>query len=153
MAEESRAGFVVRKAVNPKTGADTLFYPQAATYGKIGEKTVSAEVASKCGIEPEMVTMVLNTTLRVAFNYLSKGFTVQIADWGHFFLGLEAHTSNRLEDVSSDNITAVKLRFRVSRLAKSLINAIKFAPFTKRADLRDKEQQAGSSTQNQSSSL
>ena len=102
---------------------------------QVKEKEVAKQIADETTLNPKEAEMAVAQLKKVLINVLTNGNSVQLGDWGSFYLSISSKGSEKEDDVSSDNVKKINIRFK---LGKELKEAIEKAQFRDTAALTEK---------------
>ena len=112
-----------------------LWYPVLRRVDQVKEKEVAKQIADETTLNPKEAEMAVAQLKKVLINALTNGNSVQLGDWGSFYLSISSKGSEKEDDVSSDNVKKINIRFK---LGKELKEAIEKAQFRDTAALTEK---------------
>ena len=103
--------FKVKKLKSPKTG--TLFYfPTIVQSGTLTLSEVASRIAKRSTMHTADIKAVLSALEQTVGDALTSGHSVRLGDLGSFRPTINAAKSReKQEDVSADDIKAVRVRF------------------------------------------
>jgi predicted histone-like DNA-binding protein len=107
--------------------APKKWYPSLKGLGQTSEKEVARLIADETTLNPKEAEMALDQLRKVLTRELLNGRSVQLGDWGSFYLTCNGSGADSKEGVSAANIEQVNIRFTPG---KALRVAVKGATFT-----------------------
>ncbi|GHV44908.1 hypothetical protein FACS1894180_6820 [Bacteroidia bacterium] len=113
--------------INPlNRAAAKKWYPALKTVTQVKEKDVAKEIADETTLNRKEAEMALDQLEKVLIRNLLASNSVQLGDWGSFYLTCKGTGSEAKEGVTAANIASLNIRFSPG---KSLKNALKDAAF------------------------
>ena len=122
-----------KNPLNPEEPAK--WYPVVKTASMMREKEVARQIADETTLNPKEAEMALSQLQKVMIRALLNGQSVQLGDWGSFYLTLNAEGSETEAEATPSKIKKVNIRFSVGTELK---DALKKASFTDAASLSKK---------------
>lgn len=117
--------FKVISKVNPLKPKDPAkFYPTPVYNGTYSLNDVSKQIAKISTVSEIDVAAVLRGFISVFPDILEKGNRINLEGLGIYSLGFETSASEKEEDVTSKNVTKVKLKFSPEFKLKKSIESI-----------------------------
>ncbi|MCC8145438.1 MAG: HU family DNA-binding protein [Bacteroidales bacterium] len=114
--------YVVAPEASPKDrDADPKYYLVSKNQGKINLYELAADIAGRSSLTRGDIENCLSNFLDQLPNYLKKGYSVQMGDFGTLRLSLSSTGSDSPEDVSVANLKKVKIIFTPSSKLKKEI--------------------------------
>ena len=121
---------------NPSKPEDPAkWYPVVKTASMLREKEVARQIADETTLNPKEAEMALAQLQKVMIGVLLNGQSVQLGDWGSFYLTFNAEGSETEAEAGPSKINKVNIRFSVG---KELKDALAKATFTAAASLSNK---------------
>ena len=116
----------VERANPQDRSAQRKWYPVVRSITRITEKQVAKEIADETTLNPKEAEMALNQLKKVLLRNLLLSNTVQLGDWGGFYLTCNGEGSDTKEEVTANKITRLNIRFLPG---KELNDGLKEATF------------------------
>ena len=117
----------VEKA-NPQDRTQTKWYPALKSVGQARNKEVSRQLADETTINPKEAEVAIYGLTKVAKRLLLSGYTVQLEDFGSFYLTASTTGSDNEADVTAKNINNLNVRFRPAVSFKEDIQKAELKP-------------------------
>jgi predicted histone-like DNA-binding protein len=109
---------------NPE--APKKWYPSLKMLKCIGEKEVAKLIADETTLNRKEAEMAIHQLLKVMINSLLASNSVQLGDWGSFYLSCRGEGCDTKEEVTATKIKSLNIRFVPG---KELKHAMKNASF------------------------
>ena len=106
--------------------ASKKWYPSLKTLSQVKEKDVAKAISDETTLNRKEAEMALGQLEKVLINNLLASNSVQLGDWGSFYLTCKGTPSDNKNEVTANNISNLNIRFSPS---KSLKDALKNATF------------------------
>jgi len=104
--------------------APKKWYPVLKTLGMVREKEVGKQIADETTLNPKEGEIALIQFQKILIRNLLEGRSVQLGDWGSFYLTLNSTGSDTKEEVSAANVTKINVRFKPGKeLTEALAKA------------------------------
>lgn len=117
--------------------APAKWYPVLKTVGMMKEKEVAKLIADETTLNPKEAEMALSQLQKIMIRTLLNGQSVQLGDWGSFYLSLHTEGSETEKEAGPDKIKKINIRFTAG---KELKEAISKATFMEAASLSKKNE-------------
>ena len=118
--------------VNPQNRtAPKKWYPAVRTITRIMEKQVAKEIADETTLNPKEAEMAVNQLKKILIKNLLASNSVQLGDWGTFYLTCNGEGSNTKEEVTANNITRLNVRFLPGKEINDSLKEATFIPAEK----------------------
>jgi predicted histone-like DNA-binding protein len=115
--------------VNPADpAAPKKWYPALKSLGLVREKEVGKQIAEETTLNPKEGEIALAQLQKVLIRNLLEGRTVQLGDWGSFYLTLSSTGADTKEEVSAANVTKINVRFRPGKELTEAIGKAQLRP-------------------------
>lgn len=112
--------YVVKAKKNPITKA-VKYYPQIAPVKPLVLDDIAEKISNECTLTEHDIKAVLSALQEQVLMSLREGNSVRLGDLGSFRLTIKGKGSDAKEDVSSDSIERLRVRYTMSgRLSSSL---------------------------------
>lgn len=113
--------YYARIRKNPKTLKEA-FYAAIACGEIVTLKQLSKRISNACTVNPVDVKAVLAALEQVVIEAISAGDSIRLGELGMIRPTITSSASERIEDVSADNIKKVNVRFLPSAFIKRELN-------------------------------
>ena len=121
---------------NPmKPDEPAKWYPVLKTTKMVREKEVAKEIADETTLNPKEAEMALSQFQKIMIRTLLNGQSVQLGDWGSFYLTLHTEGSDTEAEATAAKVKKINIRFTAG---KELREAIAKASFKDAATLVSK---------------
>ena len=115
--------------VNPQDRkAPKKWYPSLKTVTQVQQKEVAKGIADETTLNPKEAEMALEQLLKVLVRHLLASSSVQLGDWGSFYLTCSGTPANSKEELTARNITGINIRFAAGKTLKSMLAEASFIP-------------------------
>lgn len=104
------------------------WYPVLRSVGTVSEKQVARDIADETTLNPKEAEMAVYQLLKILIRELKNGNTVQLGDWGSFYLTLNTEGVETEEEVSANQVKRVNVRFRAGKELTDAVNSAEFKP-------------------------
>ena len=112
---------------NPSDASATpKWYPTLRSTGMLKEKEVARQIADETTLNPKEAEMALSQLQKIMLRALHNGQSVQLGDWGSFYLTLNAEGSETEADVNATKVKKVNIRFSPGKELKEAIAKVEF---------------------------
>lgn len=112
---------------NPSKPADPAkWYPALRRVSQMKEKEVAKLIADETTLNPKEAEMGISQLQKVLVRALLGGQSVQLGDWGTFYLTLSSEGSAKEEDVSPANVKKINIRFQPGKELQEAIDKAEF---------------------------
>ncbi len=112
--------YVVKSLKNVVTGS-TKYYAQVAPVSPLTLDDITEKISGECTVTEHDVKAVLSALQEQVIAALRDGNSVRLGDLGSFRLTLSSSGEENRNDVSADNITALRVRFTMSARMRSTL--------------------------------
>ncbi len=113
--------YTIRRIPNPITKTNGLYYAIPHSSGVIGVREIANRIADGSTLTVIDVVAVLEGFLMRLPDFLAKGYTVQLGDFGSMRLTFKSVGKESKKDVTANDIGSVRVLFRsASELKKTL---------------------------------
>ncbi len=102
------------------------WYPALRRINQLKEKQVAMEIADETTLNPKEAEMALSQFKKVLIRALLGGQSVQLGDWGTFYLTLSSEGSATEAEVTSAKVKKINIRFQPGKELKEAINKAEF---------------------------
>lgn len=121
---------------NPlKPDEPAKWYPVLKTTRMKREKEVAREIADETTLNPKEAEMALSQLQKIMIRTLLSGQSIQLGDWGSFYLSLNTEGSATEAEATASKVKKINIRFTAGTELKE---AISKAQFTDSATLSNK---------------
>ena len=117
---------IQRRNPSLKKDETKLWYPVLRRVDQVKEKEVAKQIADETTLNPKEAEMAVAQLKKVLINALTNGNSVQLGDWGSFYLSISSKGSEKEDDVSSDNVKKINIRFKPGKEFKEAIEKAQF---------------------------
>jgi predicted histone-like DNA-binding protein len=108
--------------INPNDhAAQKQWYPSLRTMKRIMEKDVAREITEENTMNRKEAEMVLGLLEKVLIKNLLSSNSVQIGDWGTFYLTCKGTPSKTKEGLTAQNISNLNIRFLPGKSLKTAL--------------------------------
>ena len=104
------------------------WHPVLRSIVPVNEKEVAKQIADETTLNPKEAEMAIYQLLKVLKTQLLKGNTVQLGDWGSFFLTINSEGVENEKDVTANQVKQVNVHFRAGKDLRQAINEATFKP-------------------------
>ncbi len=112
---------------NPSDASATpKWYPTLRSTGMLKEKEVARQIADETTLNPKEAEMALSQLQKIMLRALHNGQSIQLGDWGSFYLTLNAEGSETEADVNATKVKKVNIRFSPGKELKEAIAKVEF---------------------------
>lgn len=108
------------------------WYISIKSLAQVGEKEVARQIADETTLNPKEAEMALAQFEKILVRLLLDGHSVQLGDWGSFYLTVTSKGSDTEKEATPAKVEKINIRFLPG---KDLKNAIGKATFTLASDL------------------
>ena len=98
---------IQRRNPSLKKDETKLWYPVLRRVDQVKEKEVAKQIADETTLNPKEAEMAVAQLKKVLINALTNGNSVQLGDWGSFYLSISA-SSGRGEALSFGDVLAAE---------------------------------------------
>ena len=117
---------------NPSdTSATPKWYPTLRSTGMLKEKEVARQIADETTLNPKEAEMALSQLHKIMLRALHNGQSIQLGDWGSFYLTLNAEGSEKEADANATKVKKVNIRFSPGKELKEAIAKVEFRQASK----------------------
>lgn len=106
------------------------WYPVLRSVTQVTEKEVSKRISDETTLNPKEAEMAIYQLLKVLKEELLSGNTVQLGDWGSFYLTVNSEGVEKEADVTAMLIKQINVNFRAGSELREAINKAEFKPAT-----------------------
>lgn len=118
----------IQRGIPGKPEEPKKWYISLKTLGQIGEKEVARQIADETTLNPKEAEMALAQLEKILIRLLLDGHTVQLGDWGSFYLTLNSTGTDTEKDASPARVNSINIRFKPGKELKTAIAAASFKP-------------------------
>jgi predicted histone-like DNA-binding protein len=104
------------------------WYPTLKTVTRLKEKDVAAEISDETTLNRKEAEMALAQLEKVLIRNLLSSNSVQIGDWGTFYLTCNSEGGATKEAVTAANIKKLNIRFTPGKALKDALAGATFIP-------------------------
>lgn len=122
-----------KNPLNPDEPAK--WYPVLKTTRMKREKEVAKEIADETTLNPKEAEMALSQLQKIMIRTLLSGQSIQLGDWGSFYLSLNTEGSATEAEATASKVKKINIRFTAGMELKE---AIAKAQFTDASTLSNK---------------
>lgn len=122
-----------KNPLNP--GEPAKWYPVLKTTRMKREKEVAKEIADETTLNPKEAEMALSQLQKIMIRTLLSGQSIQLGDWGSFYLSLNTEGSATEAEATAAKVKKINIRFTAGTELKE---AIAKAQFTDASTLSNK---------------
>ena len=90
---------IQRRNPSLKKDETKLWYPVLRRVDQVKEKEVAKQIADETTLNPKEAEMAVAQLKKVLINALTNGNSVQLGDWGSFYLSISSKGSEKEDDV------------------------------------------------------
>ena len=101
--------------------AQKKWYPSVKTILQVKEKDVAAAIADETTLNRKEAEMALSQLEKVLIANLLASNSVQLGDWGSFYLTCSGTPSDTKEEVTAANISGLNIRFSPGKALKEAL--------------------------------
>ena len=113
--------------VNPRNlNEPKKFYAKAVNRGKLSLRQLSKEIADISTVSIVDTIAVIESLILLVPKHITQGETVQLGDFGSFYISLKSEGTECEEDFTSSKIKNIKIQFRPGKELKNAINSTDF---------------------------
>lgn len=118
----------IQRGVPGKPEEPKKWYISVKTLGQIGEKDVARQIADETTLNPKEAEMAIDQLEKILIRLLLDGHTVQLGDWGSFYLTLNCTGAATEKDATPAAVQSINIRFKPGKELKTAISAATFRP-------------------------
>ncbi|MDP0531627.1 HU family DNA-binding protein [Porphyromonas gingivalis] len=108
---------------NPaQPAARAKWYPVLRRIEMMKEKQVARHISDETTLNPKEAEMAVSQLKKVLIAALLNGQSVQLGDWGTFYLTLNSNGVDTEAEVSATQVKKINIRFRVGKELQEAIN-------------------------------
>jgi predicted histone-like DNA-binding protein len=108
--------------------APKKWYPTLKTITRLQEKDVAKQISDETTLNPKEAEMSLDQLKKVLISNLLSSNSVQIGDWGTFYLTCNGVGSDTKEGVTAGSIKNLNIRFQPGKALKNALADASFKP-------------------------
>ena len=108
--------------------AKKKWYPALRTVSRIKEKEVAKAISEETTLNRKEAEMALAQLEKVLISNLLASNSVQLGDWGSFYLTCKGTPSDNKEGVTANNIAGLNIRFLPGKALKEALKHATFVP-------------------------
>ncbi len=108
--------------------APKKWYPVLKALRRVKEKDVAKDIADETTLNRKEAEMALVQLEKVLIRNLLSSNSVQIGDWGTFYLTCKSTPSNTKGEVTANNIDNLNVRFLAGKSLKDALREATFIP-------------------------
>jgi predicted histone-like DNA-binding protein len=108
--------------------APKKWHPVLKSLGMVREKEVGEQIADETTLNPKEGEIALAQLQKVLIRNLLDGRTVQLGDWGSFYLTVTSEGSETKEEVTAANVTKINIRFKSGKEFTEAISKAQLKP-------------------------
>jgi len=118
--------------INPiNRAAQKKWYPTVKTISQIKEKEVAKQISDETTLNRKEAEMALGQLEKVLIHNLLSSNSVQLGDWGSFYLTCNGKAGDTKESVTASNIVGLNIRFSPGKALKDALKKVTFVPAEK----------------------
>lgn len=119
--------FNVVARVNPLKREDPpKYYATVKSIGKRNLRYLAKQIAGKSTLNEMDIKAVLEGFIQVIPEILADGYTVDLEEFGNFYITCSSEASETPEEVNFSKISKTNLQFRAGKLFKSVLSNIEY---------------------------
>lgn len=118
----------IQRANPAKREEPKKWYLSLKSLGQVGEKEVAKQIADETTLNPKEAEMALAQFEKVLIRLLLDGHSVQLGDWGSFFLTLTCEGCDTEKEATPARVLKINIRFLPGKDLKNAIAAATFKP-------------------------
>ena len=111
-----------KNPLNPEEPAK--WYPVVKTASMVREKEVAKQIADETTLNPKEAELAISQLKKVMVRILSNSQSVQLGDWGSFYLTFNAEGSEAEAEATPSKIKKVNIRFSVGTELKEALKKL-----------------------------
>ena len=111
-----------KNPLNPEEPAK--WYPVVKTASMVREKEVARQIADETTLNPKEAELAISQLKKVMVRILSNSQSVQLGDWGSFYLTFNAEGSEAEAEATPSKIKKVNIRFSVGTELKEALKKL-----------------------------
>lgn len=112
---------------NPlKPNEPAKWYPVLKTTKMIREKEVAKQIAEETTLNPKEAEMALSQLQKIMIRTLLNGQSIQLGDWGSFYLSLHTDGSDTEAEATAAKVKKINIRFTAGKELKDAIGKATF---------------------------
>jgi len=104
------------------------WHPVLKSLGLVHEKEVGKQIAEETTLNPKEAEIALSQLQKVLIRNLLEGRTVQLGDWGSFYLTVTSEGSETRKAVTAANVTKINVRFKPGKELTEAISKAQLKP-------------------------
>ena len=116
---------VQRRNPSDPTGTKK-WYPSIRTTGMLKEKEVARQIADETTLNPKEAEMAISQLQKIIVRALSNGQSIQLGDWGSFYLSLHAEGSATEAEATASKVKKMHIRFTPGKELKASLGRAEF---------------------------
>lgn len=120
--------------LNYKEGKPTAYKMAAVRQQKVTYDKLLDEVSNACGVNRAQSKAVIEALIDRMTMFMDYGMGVQLGDFGTFQPGIVSKAKASEDEVSSDDVRRVKIRYYPGKRFKDMLAQISLATFDEDAD-------------------
>jgi len=109
----------VERANPQDRSAPKKWYPTVRTITRITEKQVAREIADETTLNAKEAEMAIDQLKKVLVRNLSASNSIQLGDWGTFYITCNGNGSDTKEGVTAASISNINVRFAPGKEIKN----------------------------------
>ncbi len=110
------------------------WYPVLRSVSQVSEKEVAKRIADETTLNPKEAEMAIYQLLKVLKDELLSGNTVQLGDWGSFYLTINSDGVAEEKDVTATQVKQVNINFRAGSELREALDKAEFKPASTMTD-------------------
>ena len=115
--------------LNPQNpGAEKKWYPSLKMLKRISEKEAAKQIADETTLNRKEAEMAISQFQKVLIANLLSGYSVQLGDWGSFYLSCNSEGSATKEEATATKIKNLNIRFVPGKELKDALKTASFIP-------------------------
>ena len=118
----------IQRGIPGKPEEPKKWYISLKSLGQVGEKEVARQIADETTLNPKEAEMALAQFEKVLLRLLLDGHTVQLGDWGSFYLTLSCEGTATEKEATPARVQRINIRFLPGTDLKTAISSASFKP-------------------------
>ena len=118
----------VERANPQNRTAPKKWFPVLRTITRITDKQVAKEIADETTLNPKEAEMAISQLQKILLRNLLASNSVQLGDWGTFYLTCNGTGSDTKEGVTAGSITNLNIRFLPGKELNEGLKGASFVP-------------------------
>ena len=116
----------IERSIPTNHSAPKKWYPVLKTMSRIMEREVAKEMTEESTLNRKEAELALGLLEKVIIRNLRASNSVQIGDWGTFYLTCKSTPSETKEEITANNICGLRTRFTPGKSMKNALLGVSF---------------------------